>query len=332
MASVSIVIPAHNEAPILRQCCEQITQVMEQLRTPYEIIIVDDGSTDGTAQCIQELHRRVPQIRGLVFSRNFGQQPALIAGMRHARGDAVITMDADLQHPPSLLPEMIRCWKEGHNIVYTIREHTDDVSWLKKSSSKFFYRIFNLMCERSIPANAADFRLLDRRVVDTMALFPERSFFLRELAEWIGFSQVGIPYRAGKRGGGTTKNTLKKMGSMAIHHLFLSSTVPLRLILTMGILCMALSMVYGFVILGRWASGSAIPGWTSVILSVNVFGSLMLISIGIVGKYLAIIFHEMKRRPLYIIAEQIGSALPDHDEAACDSKIFAMAGSAVSTR
>ena len=303
---ISIVVPLLNEEGNVGTLYGRLCQVLAAVPAfDWELVFVDDGSTDTSWDVISRLAGEDRRVRGISFSRNFGHQIALTAGMDEARGDAVIMMDADLQHPPELIPELIAQWEKGYEIVYTIREVGDE-SWFKKKTSLFFYRIFSFFTGINVPPGAADFRLMSRKAVSSLQRFPERTRFLRGLIFWMGFSRIGIPYRCGQRTAGISKYTVKKMLSFAVDGVSSFSAVPLQFSIIFGAIVSLVSFIYGcYAIYIKIFSNSTLPGWTSVLVSVLFLGGIQLISIGILGNYLAKTYEEVKHRPLYLLKDQL---------------------------
>lgn len=300
---ISVVVPAFNEQdnlPLL------VAELVPLLRTygPYEVIIVNDGSSDRTEEVIRSLHRDNPHIHLISFARNFGHQYALKAGLDHARGDCVISMDADLQHPVSLLPDMIREWQNGYDVVYTIRRETEHETWFKKTTSRLFYRLFNFLTGLKLPAGAADFRLLDRQVVDQIRLLPERMLFLRGMISWMGYRQKGIEYTPAERRHGVSHYTLSRMLSLARTGAVSFSLKPLRLAIFLGLLVACLGCLFtAYVIYMRLFNGAVITGWASLMSISLILGGAQLFVMGIIGEYIGMIFLESKHRPQYIISK-----------------------------
>ena len=303
---ISIVVPVYNEegniVPFFAEPKKSIPSKYE-----VEYIFVDDGSTDSTLAQIKKLKLKDKAVKYLSFTRNFGHQYALKAGLDHAKGDAVISLDGDFQHPPSLISQMLTKWeKDGFKIVYTRRIDDEKVSYFKKATSKFFYQIINSMSEARIDVGSADFRLLDREVVDLIARSTESTLFLRGLVSWTGHQSYGIDYHPDKRAWGTSKYTYPKMLSLALDAITSFSIVPLRFATIIGFFMALFSGVYGVyaVIVFVTNRSSVIIGWPSVIISVLFIGGLQLLILGIVGEYIGKIFLETKKRPLYLIQEK----------------------------
>jgi dolichol-phosphate mannosyltransferase len=304
---ISIVIPAYNEEACLQELCQRLQAVLSALNLSAEIILVDDGSSDGTFQCIRELSSGDPGVSGLRFSRNFGHQAALTAGLARAQGKAVITLDADLQHPPEVIPLLVRKWQEGYEVVATLREQTESSSFFKNFTSRIFYRLINRLSPLPIKPGAADFRLLDRRAVDALNAMPERTRFLRGLVPWIGFRQTEITFKAPDRYAGTSRYTFRKMLRFALDGILSLSALPLRFATLMGLGVMGIGLLYGlYVVWTAIMNPESQPGWASIILLMLFLGGMQIFCMGIIGEYLARVFDEVKRRPLYIIAETVG--------------------------
>ncbi len=303
----SIIIPTYNEEEVIPELYNRLTSVMESLNESYEIIFIIDGSKDNSFELAKSLHERDDRVKIIKFSRNFGHQIAITAGIEHSAADAVIMMDADLQHPPEIIPRLIEKWKEDYDIVYTVREKTKGASFLKNISAKLFYKIINKIGNINISPNAADFRLIDRKVVEKLKLIKEQSRFMRGLIQWVGYRQAEIKYTADPRYAGKSKYSLARMVRFALDGLLSFSTSPLRLATYFGFTVSFLSFIYAiYAIYIRFFTDRAIAGWTSILVVVLFLGGIQLITIGIIGEYIAKIYHETKRRPLYLISEKIG--------------------------
>lgn len=301
---LSIVIPAYNEEGCLAELLSRLKPVLESLGAPYEIIFIDDGSRDRTYSLLCELAQKYPEIAAVRLSRNFGHQAALTAGLTLARGQAVISMDADLQHPPELIPQMVDLWKQGNQVVATIRTETRDADASKKLTSTLFYKLINLLSPMPIIPGAADFRLLDRCAVDALNSMPEKTRFLRGLIPWIGFKQTQIPFSAPERFAGKSQYSYRKMVSFALNGILSLSAFPLRLASIIGLGVLFIGVVYGiYVVWTALTNTHSQPGWASVILVLLLLGGMQVFAIGIVGEYLARVFDEVKARPLFLIAE-----------------------------
>jgi polyisoprenyl-phosphate glycosyltransferase len=301
MVKISVVVPVYNEEGNLPALYDRLTAALKPLQLAYEIIMVDDGSNDRSAAVIADLHARDHNVKLLSFSRNFGHMIALTAGLDAAAGEAVITLDADLQHPPSLIPELVRRWQAGAAVVNTVRRETAGAGPLKKYTAGLFYRLLNL------PPNTADYRLLDRRVVDVLKNVRERSRFLRGLISWVGFKQEFVEYEADRRFAGQTKYSLGKMIAFALDGITSFSAFPLRLATYLGLASALLSFVYiVYAVYVHFFTRTTIEGWTSVLVTVLFIGGVQLIFLGVIGEYLGRVFEETKQRPLYVISRRVG--------------------------
>jgi len=310
-ARLSVVVPVFNEADGLRLLWEKLSSVLAGLGEYWEVVFVDDGSHDSSWSVLKQLHEQNPQVRALRLSRNFGHQTALTAGMEAARGAVIITMDADLQHPPDLIPELVRQWQAGHQIVHTVRQHTVDASPFKRFSSWAFYWLINHLGGTRIEPNTADFRLLDRQVIDALRAMPEHRRFLRGMINWLGFRQCAVPFQAPPRAVGTTKYSLRRMVRLALDAVLSFSTLPLRLAIYMGLLIALGSFLYlGFVLYAALFTDRAVAGWASVIGVLLFLGAIQLLFTGLIGEYIARIYEETRQRPLYLVAERIGWSEP----------------------
>jgi glycosyltransferase involved in cell wall biosynthesis len=299
---VSVVIPAYNEQQNVRAVYEAVRRSMDGPEA-LEIIFVDDGSTDGTAQCVRELRAQSPVVRLIRFGRNFGQQPALMAGLEAARGAAVITLDCDLQHPPELLSRMMEAWRNGAKVVQMVRTKTADAGLFKTLTSKLFYRFVNLISETPVLSGAADYQLLDRAVVDAVLQFRDRYPFLRGLVGWLGFPATRIEYSAPERSAGKSGYTLGKMLRLSLQAVTGLSSKPLRFSFYFGLLTAVFCVIYAIFAVIAMAAGKTVQGWTSVIVIVTFVGAVQLVSIGIVGEYIARVYEQTRGVPRYVIVE-----------------------------
>lgn len=306
---VSVVIPAYNEQQNVRAVYEAVRRSLNGPEA-LEIIFVDDGSTDGTAECVRELRAQSSSVRLIRFGRNFGQQPALIAGLEAARGSAVITLDCDLQHPPELLSRMMEEWRNGAKVVQMVRTKTADAGFFKTLTSRLFYRFVNLLSETPVVSGAADYQLLDRAVVDAVLQFRDRYPFLRGLVGWLGFPATRIEYSAPERSAGKSGYTLGKMLRLSLHALTGLSSKPLRFSFYFGLLTAVFCVVYAVFAVIALAAGKTVQGWTSVIVMVTFVGAVQLVSIGIVGEYIARVYEQTRGVPRYVIVEGAEDAPP----------------------
>jgi glycosyltransferase involved in cell wall biosynthesis len=306
--SVTIVVPVFNEEDGIDVFIKTLIDELNKLDCISDVLFVNDGSKDGTALKLDAIQASNPARIGVVhFSRNFGHQAAITAGMDMATGDAVITMDADLQHPPSLIPKLLECWQEGADVVQTIRTDSNEISWFKKITSKAFYEIINYFSLTRIEPGAADFRLLSRKVVDIFKNeLRERDRFLRGLIAWAGFRTIFVSFEAPARFAGTTKYSLSKMLNLARSGLVSFSRVPLKLSVICGLIFSVISILYGlFSIYAYFFMPSKInPGWASIVVGITFMGGCQLVFLGLIGEYLSTVFDEVKARPIYIVSKK----------------------------
>ncbi|MBH8604046.1 glycosyltransferase family 2 protein [Thermoactinomyces sp. CICC 10522] len=298
----SIIIPVYNEEAVIHETHRRLTQVMESLAEPYELLFVNDGSQDRTEEIITELKEADPHVKLLDFSRNFGHQIAITAGMDHALGDAIVIIDADLQDPPELIPQMIEKWKEGYEVVYAKRSKRKGETLFKKWTAALFYRTLRALTEVNIPLDTGDFRLIDRKVAEAMKGIREKNRFVRGLVSWVGFRQTAIEYVRDERFAGETKYPLKKMLRFSMDGITSFSYKPLKLATYLGFFISFASFLYLLVSLGeRLFTTSTVAGWTSLIACVLLLNGVILIILGILGEYVGRIYDETKNRPLYIL-------------------------------
>jgi dolichol-phosphate mannosyltransferase len=300
---ISIVIPVYNEAANIPLLYEELQSVLSKLSYHYEFIFIDDGSTDASLALIKELCQKNSNVFYIELSRNFGHQYALKAGLDLSQGDCVITMDCDLQHPPEVVRQLISKWEEGYDVVYTRRLDDKDLPSVKRHGSKFFYRLLNQLSEVNLENGTADFRLLNRNVLNAFSKFNEAELFIRGLIKWAGFRQAAIDYKPRKRYAGKTKYTLKRMLSFAFRAITSFSVKPLRLIAYLGMTLFLISMILVPYALVSYFIGQAVSGWTSLMISIIFFGSLQLLMIGVIGLYLSKLVIQSKQRPLYFIRQ-----------------------------
>jgi glycosyltransferase involved in cell wall biosynthesis len=303
---LSIVAPCYNESEVIGLFYDALRPVADSLAgLDVEIVLVDDGSSDSTLDQLNRMAAQDPQVRVYSLSRNFGHQIALSAGLDAARGDAVIMMDSDLQHPPTLIPEMVRLWREGYDVVSTIRESTADETWFKGVTSRGFYTLLNALSATKVPQGAADYCLLTRRVVDSLRGMPERHRFLRGLVSWVGFRRVLLPYQAPRRAAGHTKYSPVKMLNFALDAVFSFSAEPLRLALRAGLAITVAGFFYlAWTLLNGYVLGGLVPGYASLIGVTMILGGCQLVFVGLIGQYLARVFEEVKGRPLYLLKQE----------------------------
>ena len=304
-ARISIIVPAYNEAEAIGGTLRSIAQRISALTSEWEIVVINDGSADQTAEVVRALP---PELRTtlLQLSRNFGKEAAISAGLNEARGDAVICMDADGQHPVDMLDRMLGLWSEGYDMVYAVRQDRGSESALKRWGARAFYRMLAMDSTIEIPPDAGDFRLMDRRVVEALNALPERSRFMKGLYAWVGFRSIGMPYTPLPRTHGSSTFSKFKLLKLGWTGLTGFSTTPLRIVSALGMVLSAIAFAYGVeVVFDKLVLNETIPGWPTVVVSIMFFAGIQLISIGVLGEYLARIFEEVKARPLYIVAERL---------------------------
>lgn len=304
---LSIVLPCYNEVEVIADFIRSVASIVEGTGMTYEIVAVNDGSRDGTAEALDELDREAGYLRVLHFSRNFGHMAALSAGLDHARAtDVVITMDSDGQHPPELIPKLLERWRAGADIVQTIRKETDDASFKKRVTSALFYYTLNRLGDTPVLSGAADFRLMNRQSVDALRRLPEKARFVRGLVFWIGFKMELLEFTAPPRLAGTTKYSFGKMLRFALDGITSFSTVLLRAAVFGGFIAVIAAIFYAVYILVVFFfhDSSLVTGWSSLMLTVLFMGGLNLIALGIVGEYIGRIYTEVKNRPLYILRDK----------------------------
>ena len=306
MKKISFVVPVFNEEENIDEFHRRLTQVMAPLPYDYEILFIDDGSKDRTSQLIRELAEKDPHVQGYVFARNFGHQLALTCGLDQSTGDAVISMDGDLQHPPEMVPALLKKWEEGYEIVQTVRKATEDATWFKNITSRLYYKLINSMSEVRVTPGGSDFRLMDRKAVDALNRFRERARFIRGMVNNLGFRYTTLEFVAPPRFAGHSKFNLRKMLRFALDGITAFSRVPLRLALYVGCIAgLGSILLIGHVIYVKYVVQDAVPGWTTLAAAEFFLGGVELIGIGTVGEYVGRIFDEVKQRPLYVIREHI---------------------------
>jgi len=306
---LSVIVPCYNEEEVLGECQRRLSGVLAGMGVPYECVYVDDGSCDRTWLRLRKMQQEQPgAVVAVSLSRNFGHQPAVSAGLTLARGKAVVIIDADLQDPPELIPEMVKLWRDGHDVVYGVRESREGESHFKLLSARLFYRIINRLSDVEIPSDTGDFRLIDRRVVDVMLSMPERHRFLRGICSWAGFVQTPFPYKRSARFAGATKYPFKKMLTLALDGIISFSVVPLRLLTIAGGLTAILSVAgILYALAARVFTHEWVAGWATLFIGLLFFSGLQMISLGIVGEYIGRIYTEVKQRPLFVIRDVIRS-------------------------
>jgi len=300
---ISIIIPVCNEKSNVPLMVNAVCDVMNNLSYNYSITFIDDGSNDDTAYVIKEISQQNDKVFYIVLSKNFGHQNALKAGLDLSDGDAVISLDGDLQHPPTLIPTLIQYWEEGNDIVYTIRKDHQELPMMKRKTSNWFYKLMNNLSNIEIEAGTADFRLIDKRVVEVCRNFSEMDLFWRGIIKWVGFKQIDIEYEPAERKFGTSKYTYKKMMQFALRGITSFSIKPLVIAIYLGFTFSILSLLYIPYVLFSLYFGHPISGWASMIVTIAFFGGLQLLILGIIGTYLGKLFMQTKQRPHYIIKE-----------------------------
>ncbi|MEO8176594.1 MAG: glycosyltransferase family 2 protein [Sphingomicrobium sp.] len=306
----SIICPVKDEEDAIAPFVERVGAVLDGLADAdarrFEILFIDDGSSDGTMAAIRRSNQADKRVRAISFSRNFGKEAALSAGLDHARGEAVIPLDVDLQDPPEVLGDMITKWREGFEIIYGVRNNRASDSLPKRLTADLYYRAHNWLSEDKIPEHAGDFRLLDRKVVDVIRTMPERTRFMKGLFAWAGFRQASVTYTRQQRQVGTSKFNYWKLWTFALDGITSASTVPLRIWSYLGGIVALLALGYSvFVIVRTLVSGVQVPGYASLMVAVLFLGGLQLLSLGILGEYVGRILVESKRRPLYVVREEV---------------------------
>jgi len=302
----SVIVPIFNEEQTLEELHQRLTKTAELLDQPYEVIFVDDGSRDRSFPLLKTFHEQDPRFKIIRFSRNFGHQVAISAGLDLATGDAVILMDGDLQDPPELIPQMIARWKEGFEVVYTVKMSRKENA-LKRIAFRAFYRILDALSSVKIPMNAGNFSLMDRRVVTVFRAMPERNRYISGMRAWAGFSQTALAYHRDPRFAGKPGMSFTRLVHLALDGIFSFSDVPLRLAIYLGLIVAFSSFAGGlYVLYSKLFTDKAILGWASTILSILFVGGMILLTLGVIGEYISRIYEEVKSRPLYVIRDKIG--------------------------
>ncbi|HEY8000648.1 MAG: glycosyltransferase family 2 protein [Vicinamibacteria bacterium] len=301
MTLLSVVAPLYNEEDTVAEFHRRVVAAVGAL--PFELVLVDDGSTDRTAQLLAGIAAADHRVRVITLSRNFGHQAAITAGLDHARGDATVMIDADLQDPPELIGEMLEHWREGSDVVYAVRRERAGETRVKLATARWFYRLFSRVAQVDLEPNAGDFRLLDRRALDALNSMRERDRFLRGMTVWVGFRQTSVTYERDPRFAGETKYTLRRMLRFGLDAISSFSNVPLQAATVLGFVFSAVAFLAIPVAIGFRIAGEFVPGIATVLLAVLLLGGIQLITVGIIGEYLGRVYDEVKRRPLYIVSE-----------------------------
>jgi len=304
---LSVVVPCMNEEAVLRETNRRLIAVLEQTTPSFEIVYVDDGSKDSTPDLLRDLQTHDHRIRVIRFSRNFGHQIAITAGLEHSLGDAAVIIDADLQDPPEVIQQFFSKWLEGYDVAYGVRSRREGETTFKLWTAKIFYRLMSRLSETAIPLDTGDFRLMDRGVVDALLAMPERDRFVRGMVSWLGFSQVGVPYERAERFAGRTKFSIFKMLRFAMDGIVSFSVLPLRITTWVGFAASGVAMVeIALALINKIFTNGLVRGWTSTVIAVWFVGGVQLICLGIIGEYVGRIYGESKRRPLYVLREKMG--------------------------
>jgi glycosyltransferase involved in cell wall biosynthesis len=305
-AELSVVVPVFNERESVPELYRRLTAALAGVSSSFEIVLVDDGSNDGSWEIIRELAARDSRVKGLSFSRNFGHQMAFTAGLDHADGDAVVIMDADLQDPPELLPELVARWREGYDVVYAVRARRAGETAFKRFTAAAFYRLLRRITHVDIPVDTGDFRLMGRKAVAAFRRMPERHRFTRGMVAWLGFRQIGVSYERAARHAGETKYPLRKMLRLASDGITSFSYIPLQLASWLGVAVSASAFVALVAALAVRLGGGRMPAWAIAAAALALLGGVQLLAIGLLGEYVGRVLDEAKRRPLYLVRETVG--------------------------
>ena len=298
---ISIVVPVYNEEANLQHFTMAVDRVMHELPYHYEILFVDDGSTDRSRSILRSLERLCPEVKPLLLARNYGHQIALTCGLDHADGDAVITMDGDMQHPPELIPVLLEKWEKGYDIVQTIRKATEDAGIFKRFTSAYYYKFLNLISEVPVQPGGSDFRLMDREAVLAFRQYREQDRFIRGLVGAMGFRQIQVPFVAPPRFAGHSKYSLRKMTKLALDGIVGNSVLPLRLSFYIGVLSLLVSFALFIHVMFETFTGNTVAGWATIMVCLSFFGGTELMVLGVLGEYIGRIFRQVKARPLYLL-------------------------------
>lgn len=303
---ITVVIPAYFEEEVIETCYVELKNVMDKYKWRYEFIFINDGSTDKTLDILKNLAKKDSAVKIIDFTRNFGHQVAVTAGIYHSTGDATVVIDADLQDPPRVIAELVAKWQEGFDVVYAKRKKRKGESKFKLITAKFFYRFLNYMSEIDIPMDTGDFRLMDKKVVEAFKQMPERNRFVRGMISWVGFDQTYIEYERDERLAGETKYPLKKMIKFATDGIVSFSTKPLKLVQALGFVTIIMAVfIFIYSLMSKYIFKTVTPGWTSIMIIISFFSGVQLFSIGLLGEYIARIYDESKNRPLYLIKQKV---------------------------
>lgn len=313
---LSVIIPVYYEEAVVQACYKELRRVMFKNKWQYEFIFVNDGSKDKTLEILREISEADINVKIIDFSRNFGHQIAVTAGIFHCMGDVAVIIDADLQDPPNVIEEMIAKWQEGYDVVYAKRRKRKGETFFKLITAKYFYRFLHYMAEIEIPMDTGDFRLMDRRVIEAFKQMPERNRFVRGMVSWVGFEQTYVEYERDERLAGETKYPFKKMLRFATDGIISFSTKPLKMVRSLGFITIIIAIgLLLYALFSKFIMHSVVSGWTSLMVAITFFSGVQLFSIGLLGEYIARIYDESKGRPLYLIREKINckSQIDDHE-------------------
>ncbi|MFQ5943574.1 MAG: glycosyltransferase family 2 protein [Anaerolineales bacterium] len=303
--TLSVVGPVYDEVETVREFYDRVQKALDAIGEPWELVLVDDGSTDGSSEVIRDLAFEDLRVRPVLFSRNFGHQIAVTAGLDYSRGQAVVIIDTDLQDPPELITELVEKWREGYEVVYAVRTEREGESWFKRLTAAVFYRVINRITEVDIPLDAGDFRLLDRMVVEALKKMREHHRFPRAMTAWVGFKQIGVPYKRSARKAGETKYPFRKMLRLAINAVTGFSYFPLQLATYFGFIAAVMAILaIPLVIYLRLSGREELSGQATTLIAVLFLGGVQLISLGILGEYVGRLYDEAKNRPLYVLREE----------------------------
>jgi len=307
-ATFSVVIPCKNEAMHIDAVLDRLLAVMRGLGEPFEILVVDDGSSDRLLDHVRARRAASPEVKAVALSRNFGKEVALTAGLDHAAGAAVILIDADLQHPPEAIPGFVALWRQGYEVVYGVRATREADPWLRRLATRLFYRLMSGVAQTAVPPDAGDFRLLDARAVAALRALPERVRFMKGLYTWIGFRQIAVSFEVDRRTGGASRFSLWRLWNFAIDGITGLSSFPLHVWSYVGAIIALLAIAYGAeVVFQTVVLGKSVPGYPSLMVAILFLGGVQLLSLGVIGEYLSRMFLEVKSRPLYLVRERLGA-------------------------
>ncbi len=304
MSTLSVVLPAYNEEPVVHRACATLREILSNAGISYQLVLVDDGSRDGTWEAILRESREDEHIVGVHFSRNFGKEAAICAGLAQAEGDVTAVMDCDLQHPPEKLVEMYHLWEQGYEVIEGVKADRGKESFLYHVSAGFFYKIMSAVMGTDMQ-NASDFKMLDRRVVESILSMPERNLFFRAISSWTGYKTIQVPFQVQERQEGTSKWNSRSLIRYAFTNIVAFSTLPLQIVTIGGCLCFVFSLALGIYSLFQYFTGRAVEGYTTILIVLLLIGSAVMLSLGVIGFYIAKIYEEVKHRPRYLISRII---------------------------